>query len=165
LGNLATLQASSEPLSVAVAIGNPSLKYQVLEKLKKDNLLFPVLIHPGVTNEAFQFNAIGEGTIITQGCILTTNISLGKHVLLNLGCTVGHDAKIGNYSSLMPHVNIAGNAALGTQVYVGTNATVLQFLTVGAKSIIGAGAVVHKNLPDNCTAVGVPAKIIKRHDD
>jgi sugar O-acyltransferase (sialic acid O-acetyltransferase NeuD family) len=163
LGNLATLQEVREPMHVAIAIGNPLIKAQVRQKLTNELLVFPVLIHPAVDNEPYQFNQLGEGTIITKGCILTTNIIVGKQVLLNLGCTLGHDVQIGDYSSLMPHVNISGNSVLGEEVYVGTNATVIQFLKVGAKAIIGAGAVVNRDLPAAVTAVGVPARVIKKH--
>ncbi|MDB5261866.1 MAG: acetyltransferase [Adhaeribacter sp.] len=163
LGNLEALQAVKEPLYVVVAIGNPGIKAQICEKIINPQIQFAVLIHPGVPNEAYQFNEIGEGTIITQGCIITTNIHVGRHVLLNLGCTLGHDVELGDYCSLMPHVNIAGNSVLGKGVYVGTNATVIQFLKVGARAIIGAGAVVHRDLPEAVTAVGIPAKVIKRH--
>lgn len=163
LGNLNDLQAVNEPLYVAIAIGNPGMKAQIAGKITNKNIQFATLIHPSVPNEAYQFNQIGEGSIITQGCVLTTNITVGRHVLLNLGCTLGHDVKLGDYTSLMPHVNIAGNSELGKGVYVGTNATVIQFLKVGDKAIIGAGAVVHRDLPAAVTAVGVPAKVIKRH--
>lgn len=163
LGPLATLQGTRELLHVAIAIGHPASKAQVRQKLTNEHLVFPVLMHPEVSDEPYQFNRIGDGTIITKGCILTTNITLGKHVLLNLGCTLGHDVKIGDYSSLMPHVNIAGNSTLGQAVYAGTNATVIQFLEVGADAVIGAGAVVHRDLPAAVTAVGVPARVIKKH--
>jgi len=165
LGTLADLQRTKSSLNLVVAIGNPAIKAKIVQKLEQQDIQFPALIHPDVPNETYQFNKIGEGCIITQGCILTTNITIGKHVLLNLACTIGHDVKIGNCSSLMPHVNVAGNSTLGSQVYVGTNATIIQFLQVGNKTIIGAGAVVHRDLPANVTAVGVPAKIIKKHND
>jgi len=163
LGNLEALQEVNEPLYVAIAIGNPGIKAQIAEKITNPKIQFAVLIHPDVPNQPYQFNQIGDGAIITQGCILTTNVTLGRHVLLNLGCTLGHDVKLGDYCSLMPHVNIAGNSMLGKEVYVGTNATVIQFLKVGSKAIIGAGAVVHRDLPASVTAVGIPAKVIKRH--
>ncbi|WP_245590601.1 acetyltransferase [Adhaeribacter aquaticus] len=164
LGTLESLNTVKTSTAVVIAIGNPKVKQRIAARLVNPNIFFPVLIHPSVCNESFQFNTIGAGSIICQGNILTTNIRLGRHVILNLGCTVGHDAVIGNFSALMPHVNIAGGAQLGQCVYMGTNATVLPTIIVGSNSIIGAGAVVNKNLPEQCTAVGVPAKIIKQHD-
>jgi serine acetyltransferase len=92
--------------------------------------------------------------------VLTTNIRLGRHVLLNLGCTVGHDAVLEDFCSLMPHANVGGEAHLEAGVYLGTNATVINRVRVGARTIVGAGAVAVRDLPADCTAVGVPAKAI-----
>lgn len=163
LGTLTDLLQTKKPLAMVIALGNPVLKAQIRARLDKSVFSFPPIIHPEVSNDDFQINTIGEGTIICQGNILTTNIKLGQHVLLNLGCTVGHDAILGDFCSLMPHVNISGNTVLEKQVYIGTNATLLPGMRVGEKSIIGAGAVVTQPIPDNCTAVGVPARIIKEH--
>ena len=165
LGTLADLLQTKKPLAVVIALGNPVVKAQIRAKLDKPVFTFPPIIHPEVSNEVFQYNTIGEGAIICQDNILTTNITLGQHVLLNLGCTVGHDAVVGDFSALMPHVNISGNTMLGKQVYVGTNATVLPGLRVGENSIIGAAAVVTQSIPAHCTVVGVPARIIKAHAD
>ena len=84
-----------------------------------------------------------------------------EFVILNLSCTVGHDTTIGRFSSFMPTVNISGEINIGECVYVGTGAKIINKLNVGAYSVIGSGAVVTTNLPENCTAVGVPAKVIK----
>jgi acetyltransferase-like isoleucine patch superfamily enzyme len=62
----------------------------------------------------------------------------------------------------MPQVAVSGGARLRKGVYMGTNSSILQYKTVGAFSIIGAGAVVTQDLPDYCTAVGVPARLIKQ---
>ncbi|HED23611.1 MAG TPA: transferase, partial [Firmicutes bacterium] len=61
----------------------------------------------------------------------------------------------------MWRVNISGNVKVGEGVMIGTGATVLQGVQVGPWCRIGAGAVVTKDLPANCTAVGVPAEIVK----
>lgn len=162
LGTLADLNAITNPLYVAVAIGDPRTKSKIINQITSDCILFPVLIHPGVEQQDFHFIQIGEGSIICQGNILTTNIKIGKHVIINLGCTIGHDAIIKDFCSLMPRVNMAGNTFLNQEVYVGTNATILPGLTIGENSVIGAGAVVTKPIPASCTAVGVPAKILQK---
>ena len=84
-------------------------------------------------------------------------------MLLNLGCTLGHDSVLEDFCSLMPHANVGGAAYLATGVYLGTNATVIHEVRVGAHTTVGAGAVVVRHLPANCTAVGVPAKAIVNH--
>jgi len=163
LGTSKDLQQYNKPVAVLIAVGNPVQKKEIRSKLDMPHLTFPPLIHSTVSNEAFQHNTIGEGTILCQGTILTTNIKLGRQVLLNLGCTIGHDTIIHDYCALMPQANISGNVVLEQGVYVGANATVLPGIRIGQNSIIGAGAVVTHHISPHCTAVGVPARIIKHH--
>ena len=161
LGTSADLNATAQPLAVAVAVGSPAGRAAVVARLSSPQLSFPVLVHPRVTLAPQQRIALGEGCIIQQGCILTCDVVLGRFVLLNLGCTVGHDAVLDDFCSLMPHANVSGTVVLGPGVYLGTSATIIQGVRVGANTIVGAGAVVVRDLPANITAVGVPAKSVK----
>jgi sugar O-acyltransferase (sialic acid O-acetyltransferase NeuD family) len=161
LGTSAHLNATTEPLAVAVAVGSPTGRAAVVARLTSPHLLFPVLVHPKVSLTRQQRIALGEGCIIQQGCMLTCDIVLGRFVLLNLGCTVGHDAILDDFCSLMPHANVSGAAYLATGVYLGTSATIIQGVHVGAHTIVGAGAVAVRDLPANITAVGVPARAVK----
>ena len=61
----------------------------------------------------------------------------------------------------MPSVNISGEVDIMKCVYVGTGAKIINQLEIGKNTTIGAGAVVAKSLPENCVAVGIPAKPIK----
>ena len=160
LGTSADLNAAPEPLAVAVAVGSSAGRAAVVARLTSAQLSFPSLVHPGVALHARQRVALGEGCIIQQSCVLTCDITLGRFVLLNLGCTVGHDAGLGDFCSLMPHANVSGAAQLDPGVYLGTNATVIQGVRVGENTIVGAGAVAVRDLPANVTAVGVPARAI-----
>ncbi|MBG8552429.1 NeuD/PglB/VioB family sugar acetyltransferase [Hymenobacter guriensis] len=162
-GTVADLNAWPEPLHVAVAVGSSRSRAAVVERLTSAQLSFATLIHPNVALRPYQRIQVGEGCIISQSCILTTDITLGRHVLLNLGCTIGHDAVLADFCSLMPHANVGGGAQLEAEVYLGTNATVIQQVRVGARTVVGAGAVVVRPLPADCTAVGVPAVVMKQH--
>lgn len=153
---------SAVPLNIVFAIANPLIKKKIIEGINNQYLKYPILKHPNVligTDEV----TIGEGSIICAGTIITVNINVGQHVILNLSCTVGHDTNVGNFSSFMPSVNISGEVNIGECVYVGTGAKIINQLEIGENTIIGSGAVVAKSLPANCTAVGVPAKAIKFH--
>ncbi|GAB2862735.1 acetyltransferase [Hymenobacter ruber] len=160
LGTSADLNATPEPLAVAVAVGNSASRAAVVARLTSAQLSFPSIVHPAVALGPGQRIALGAGCIIQQGCILTCDILLGRFVLLNLGCTVGHDADLADFCSLMPHANVSGAARLGRGVYLGTNATVIQGVHIGENTILGAGAVAVRDLPANVTAVGVPARAI-----
>ena len=163
LGPIDALNQHPEPVAVAVAIGNGQQRAAVVGRLTAPQLHFATLVHPSVALQAYQRIELGAGCIISQGCILTCDIRLGRHVLLNLGCTIGHDAQLADFCSLMPHANVGGEAQLAEAVYLGTNATVLNQVRVGAGAIVGAGAVAVRDLPAACTAVGVPAQVIKYH--
>jgi sugar O-acyltransferase (sialic acid O-acetyltransferase NeuD family) len=144
------------------AIGEPEAKKKVIDALKKMNVHFCNAIHPSVIMS--KFVEFGEDVIICAGTILTVNIKIGNHVIINLNCTIGHDAVIEDYCSLMPTVKISGNNHLYSGTYVGTGATFIHKLSIGAWSTIGAGAVVIKDIPENVVAVGTPAKVIKHKE-
>ena len=163
LGNIAALNEITQPTSVALGIGDPATKSKILARLNNENLNFPTLIHPSVQMSEDDIT-IGQGTIICGGSILTCNIEIGSFVTLNLCCTVGHDTIIKDFASFMPSVNISGEVVIYEKVYVGTGAKIINQLEIGKNTIVGAGAVVSKSLPENCTAVGIPAKPIKFHN-
>ena len=120
------------------------------------------MIHPSVII-GDEHVAIGKGCIICAGSFITCNIDIKDFVILNLMCTVGHDTVINSYASFMPSVNISGEVVIHESVYVGTGAKIINQLEIGMQTIVGAGAVVSKSLPEKCTAVGIPAKPIKFH--
>jgi sugar O-acyltransferase (sialic acid O-acetyltransferase NeuD family) len=157
LGNLEWL--SQQNIAVVCAIGNPLIKRKIMQRLESSQNTYPVLIHPSVIMS--DDVRIGEGSILCAGNILTVNIDLGKHVILNLLCTIGHDAVIKDYCSLMPGIRVSGNTVLEEAVHVGTGTSIIQGITIGRNAVIGMGSVVIKDIPYNSTAVGVPARVIK----
>jgi sugar O-acyltransferase (sialic acid O-acetyltransferase NeuD family) len=160
LGKIDLLNLVNHKTYVAIGLGDPKVKRKIISRLTNSYLSFPTLIHPtsviGCDNVF-----IGKGTIICAGCIITCNVNIGDFVTLNLCCTVGHDTIIEDYASFMPSVNVSGEVLICENVYVGTGAKIINQLEIGKNTIVGAGAVVSKTLPENCTAVGIPAKPIK----
>lgn len=161
LGGISILNEIKTELYVVFAIAEPKIKKRIIERVCNANIKYPILKHPTVIIGNYLYNEIGEGTILCANVVSTVNIKIGKHVILNLSCTVGHDTIIGDYCSFMPTVNISGEVVIEDEVYVGTGAKIINKLRIGKKTIIGSGSVVVRDLPENCTAVGVPAKVIK----
>lgn len=162
LGKVSDLNSLTGEISVALALGNPVYKKNVVTLIDNQNISFETLIHPSVIMGSDEVS-IGIGAVICAGCILTCNISIKDYVTLNLACTIGHDTILENYVSLMPAVNVSGEVVLEEAVYVGTGAKIINQVSIGKNTTIGAGAVVSKSIPEHCTAVGIPAKPIKFH--
>lgn len=159
LGDIKIIHEMPGDTFIVCAIANPEYKKVIVHGLDVDSDRYAKIIHPGVniTNGVL----VSEGVIIQEGSILTIDISIGKHVSINPGCGIGHDVHIGDFSTLMWHVNVSGNVMIEEGCVLGTNSTILQGKTIGQWSTVGAGAVVIDNLPKNCTAVGIPANPIK----
>ncbi|MDZ5000819.1 transferase, partial [Clostridium perfringens] len=136
-----------------------NIKAKLANRCEEIGLKPATLIHPNV--ELGNFNEIGIGNIICAGNVITVNVKTGKYVTINLSCTIGHDVILKDYITVYPSVSISGNCDIGERVEIGTRTAIIQWLTIGKGSILGAGSVVVKNIPKCCTAVGVPAKPIK----
>jgi sugar O-acyltransferase (sialic acid O-acetyltransferase NeuD family) len=163
LGGIEKLNQWDSGLALILALGIPNIKKSIQRKIQNRNISYPVLIHPSVIMGRNDYLNIGEGCIICAGTIITTNILIGKHVILNIACTVGHEAEIGAFSSFMPTCNISGEVKIGVSTFWGTGSKVINRKKIGDNVIIGAGAVVTQDIPDNVTAVGIPASVIKRY--
>ena len=157
LGNIEWLR--QQRFNVVVAVGNPNTKKKIIKLLENSKNNFPCLIHPNV--KFSNTVKLGDGSIVCAGNIITVNIEIGRYVIVNIDCTIGHDALIGDYSTILPGAHISGNVTIGECADIGTGAVIIQGVNVGENTIVGAGSVVIRDLPASCTAVGSPAKVIK----
>jgi hypothetical protein len=163
LGNCDFLVERAIPLAVTCAVGTSKTRRKIIEKIRRNkNLSFPNLIDPSA--KMSEHIALGIGNIICADNILTVNIRIADFCIVNLDCTVGHDARLSSFVTLYPSVNVSGNTYFGECVELGTGTQIIQGKSVGAGTIVGAGAVVIHDLPDECTAVGSPCKPIKYHN-
>lgn len=150
--------------ALAMGIGTPATRLKVAYELKQR---FPAIEWPAIVHPSVRFDAetckVEEGVILCAGVIATVNVVFEAFSMVNLSCTIGHEARIGAGSVLNPTVNVSGGVQIGNRVLVGTGAQVLQNLTIGENAVIGAGAVVSKDVEPMTTVVGIPAKPLIRN--
>lgn len=145
------------------ATGDNQLRQQFVQKiehLNAGNLIPWTLRH--LSAIVGHDNKIGAGTCLAPGSIITTRSQVGKHSIVNVLASISHDCVLGDFANINPGAIVCGNVRLGEGCYIGAGATIIDKVSIGNWTVIGAGAVVIQDLPANVTAVGVPARIIKK---
>lgn len=156
LGAVSWLDSAPLDIDYVLGIGSGKVRRHLDERLKQTGRHAAVLVHP---QASMGYGVrIGDGSVICAGVRLTNNIVLGRHVHLNLNSTVGHDSRLGDYVTVNPLVSISGGVEAGAESVFGTNSTVLQYLSVGEGSVVGAGSCVVKPVSRGAVVKGVPAR-------
>lgn len=152
--------------SIAIGIGNPQVRLKVAAEIETllGEACWCTLVHPTVLLDK-KSCVIKRGVILCAGNIATVNVVFEEFCMVNLSCTIGHEAIIGKGSVINPGVNISGGVVLGDAVLVGTGAQILQYIQIGSGAVVGAGAVVTKDVAPNETVVGVPAKPLPNREE
>ena len=140
-----------------ITISNPHIRKIIANSLR-NKVKFFTYIAPNVT--IGKFTKIGEGSIICANCFISTNTSIGNFVIINAGSIIGHDCIIDSYCSLMANVDIGGSVSFGELVFAGTKATIIPKKKISNGIVIGAGALVIRNLNKLGTYFGNPAKLL-----
>jgi sugar O-acyltransferase (sialic acid O-acetyltransferase NeuD family) len=149
--------------AVALGIGTPAARLRVAEDVQRafPRLEWPVLVHPGVVLDRVSAR-FEQGSIVAPAVAGTVNVTLEEFSLVNVACTLGHEATIGRGSVVNHAASISGGVRLGASVLVGTGARILQYLTIGEGATVGAGSVVTSDVLPGTTVVGVPARPLVR---
>jgi len=140
---------------VMIAIGDSRDRLSMALKMPHDTRYF-TFVHP--TALIGDHVRVGNGSFIGAYSILTANVTIGKHALLNRANHIGHDTKAGLGLSMMPGAIVSGNCEIGDSVYIGTNATIKQDTRICDSTTIGLNAGVVKDITESGTYVGLPAE-------
>ena len=145
---------------VIVAIGNNSVRLNKIHLLQANNAPLCNIIHPNAV--VSQYVEINSGTVIFAGAVINIDVKIGWGCIINTGATIDHDCVLGNGVHVSPGAHLGGGVSVGEIAWIGIGACVRQLIEIGRNTIVGAGAVVVKNVPDDLTVVGVPATVLRR---
>ena len=139
-----------------VGIGNNQTREKLQEKLEACGASFATLIHPSamIGPEV----EIGAGSAIMAGVVINCSCKIGKGCIVNTGSCLDHDNRIEDYVHVSPGVSTAGNVNIGRSTWLGIGSIIVNNISICGDCIIGAGAVVTRNIMETGTYVGVPAR-------
>lgn len=140
------------------AIASPVVKEKLATMLKAKGARFARVVHP--TSIIGDFCKIGEGLVVTPRAKVSPNVTIGDFVTV-LGCGIGHDAEIGDFSTLCGYCAVSGHVKLGKRVFVSTSAVIAPSLKVGDDAYICMGSMVMTNIKAGNKVMGCPATKVK----
>lgn len=151
-------------IGFCIAIGNPygRVRIRFHERLVAEGLQPVTIAHPTawIADNAI----IGLGTQILAGAIIETGVGIGRQCIINTKAAVDHESILEDGAEIAPGATLCGLVHVGVNGWVCAGATVLPRKKIGADAIVGAGAVVNRDVPDGVTVVGVPAKPLKQKE-
>ena len=147
----------SENEEFVFAIASPKVKELLASILKSKGAKFAHVVHP--TSIIGEFCKIGEGLVVTPRAKISPNVKIGNFVTI-LGCGIGHDAEIGDFTTICGNCAINGHCKLGERVFVATSAVVAPSRRIGDDAYIAMGSMVMTHVKSNTKVMGNPAKRI-----
>jgi sugar O-acyltransferase (sialic acid O-acetyltransferase NeuD family) len=152
--------SSKLPRLFVAAIGDNEVRRRKTEQLRALGCTPVTIRHP--FSRIGDGCRIGEGVVICGGATVDPEVEIEEGVLLNGGATVGHESRLRAFCHVSGGAVIGGNCDIGAGTLVGLGAVVLSNMRVGSRSLVGAGSIVTKHVPDDMTALGIPARLRSR---
>lgn len=142
-----------------VAIGDNEIRANLQDKAVKFGFDIVNLVHPkAVISKSVKF---GKGVVVMPNAVINSEANVGDGAIINSGAIIEHDCIVGEFSHISPNVALAGGVRVGKFCHIGISSSIIQNINIGDYSVLGAGATLIDDIPSNCVAVGVPARIIK----
>ena len=156
IGKTADAEKYIATADIFVAVGNSRIRAKFMEELLLKGATIPTLVHPNAVIGS-QVD-MGAGTAVMAGAVINPCAKLGKGVIVNTCSSIDHDCMIGDYCHIAIGAHVAGAVTLGSHTWIGAGATVSNNVKICGNCMIGAGGVVVKDITEEGTYIGVPAR-------
>lgn len=157
VGSIALAPSRAEQL--LVCIGPSASRRAVVCRLQGEGVeptRFTTFVAP--TARLGSSSAVGEGSILLDGVVVTADARVGRHVVVMPLCTITHDDRLDDFATLAAGASLGGGVHIQQAAYIGMNAAIRPGITVGTGATVGMSAAVLTDVPDNETWAGVPAR-------
>jgi sugar O-acyltransferase (sialic acid O-acetyltransferase NeuD family) len=152
-------QWTGAPISFAVAVGNNSMREQLVVRAEAAGWIPATLVHPSVIMA--RDVQIGDGTYIAPGCVLCPGARVGRHVIINTHVSVGHHSVLEDYAQICPGARVNGDCRVGKYGFLGSNASLTQGVAVGDAGVVGANSHAVRKVAAGATVIGCPAVTLR----
>jgi UDP-N-acetylbacillosamine N-acetyltransferase len=150
-------------IPIAFGVGDNKTRKKLFKKVEEKGFSIVSLIHPSAS--IAQDVTINKGTVIMANVVINVGSTIGEGVILNSSSTIEHENNINDFVHISPNVALAGNVTVECDTHIGIGSSVIQFITIGQQTIVGAGSVVIKDIPSCVIAYGNPCKVIRKLDE
>lgn len=157
------LLSLNKPLEAVVAVGEPSARIFLHDRLAEKQIPLATIIDP--TALVSESARIGPGSVICEFVTIHAGVTLASNVLVQPFSNLGHDVKVGVHAVLSSYCSPGGGVLIESQVYIGMHATIQENLRIGESAIVGMGSVVYRDVPPGQTVLGNPARVTRGNED